>query len=479
MSLSLLVVLLPVVGAALALLLRSERRRPYLLPVVGTLHLVFSLAAVLRRDGPAAWGWLFLDAPGRLVLLLVSALFAVVSFYSVAYLRTRTADSNRIFTACLLLFLATMTFIPFTHHLGLMWVAVEAAALASTPLLYYDRNQRSLEATWKYLIVGSVGIALALLGSLFLGYAAAHGGEEPSLLFADLVEHAPGFSVPWLHAAFVLLAVGYGTKMGLAPMHTWKPDAYGEAPGLVGALLSGGMTSCAFLALVRVHAVLGAAGEGEFAARVLVLLGIFSMALAAVFMVQQRDLKRLLAYSSVEHMGILALGLGLGGVGAFGAMLHMVNNGIVKGALFLSAGNIHRAYASKDVGTVAGALHRVPWSAGALVAGFLAITGSPPFGPFVSEFTVLGAAVGAGRYFVAGAMLVFLLVAFLGMGAAVLAVVHGEVSPSAGTTMERDRPLTVVPLLVLLALSLVLGLALPPGLEQLVREAGEFAGGRP
>jgi hydrogenase-4 component F len=374
-----------------------------------------------------------------------------------------------------------MSFITWTHHLGLMWVAIEATTLTSAPLLYFNRTARSLEATWKYLLVGSVGIALALLGSFFLGYSAVVGGSEPSLLFDDLARNAATFSKPWLHAAFILLLVGYGTKMGLAPMHTWKPDAYGEAPGLVGALLAGGMTSCAFLAIARVFHVLSAAGERAFASRNLVAMGLLSMAVAAAFMVRQRDFKRMLAYSSVEHMGILALALGLGPAGAFGAMLHMVNNGLVKGVLFLSAGNIHRAYESKSTDDVTGALRRVPISGALFLAGFIAVTGSPPFAPFVSEFTILGAAFGQERYVVGGAMLCLLLVAFIGMGTTVLSMVQGPPSPRAASTRFHDHTSIVAPPLILMGAVLMLGLYVPGPLRVMIEEAVAHlsAGGAP
>src|SRR6186997_2119299 len=197
MTLALLGILVPVAGALVAFVWRSERSRPLWLPVVA-------------RPDPSVGRWLVLDPPGRLVLLLVSTLFAVVSVYGVGYLRERSERPNRIFCACLMLFLGMMTFIVWAHHLGLMWVALEATTLSAGPLLYFNRNARSLEATWKYLMVGSVGIALALLGSFFLGYAAVQAGGEPSLLFDDLVRNAPDFSKSWLQAAFVLLAVGYG-----------------------------------------------------------------------------------------------------------------------------------------------------------------------------------------------------------------------------------------------------------------------------
>jgi hydrogenase-4 component F len=478
MALALLGILVPVAGALLAFAWRSERSRPLWLPVVAAAHLAVTICALVARPQPSAGRWLMLDPPGRLVLLLVSTLFAVVSVYGVGYLRERSERPNRIFCACLMFFLGMMTFIVWSHHLGLMWVALEATTLSSGPLLYFNRNARSLEATWKYLMVGSVGIALALLGSFFLGYAAVQAGGEPSLLFDDLVRNAPGFSKSWLQAAFVLLVVGYGTKMGLAPMHTWKPDAYGEAPGIVGALLAGAMTSCAFLALARVFHVLTAAGEGQFAGRILVVLGLFSMAVAGVFTVRQRDLKRMLAYSSVEHMGILAFGLGLGGSGIFGAFLHMLNNGIIKGVMFLSAGNIHRAYDSKYVEDVSGALRRVPWSGALFLAGFFAVTGSPPFGPFVSELAILNAAMEQHRWGVAAAMLGLLLIVFMGMGVTVLGVVQGEAGPSASPSRFRDGILNTLPALVLLAMSFGMGVAMPDAIQSMVREAADYVGGR-
>lgn len=468
---ALVTILLPLLGALLALAIRSNGLRPFVLPPFAILHLAAAVIAVRSSPDAGSAVWLQLDPPGRLVLLLVSVLFTLCSIYAVPYLRFRHDRPNRVFCACLLTFLGMMTLITWSHHLGLMWVAVEATTLSSGPLLYFNRTPRSLEATWKYLIIGSVGIALALLGSLFLGYASLAGTQQASLLFDVLVAYAPGFSKPWLEAAFILLLIGYGTKMGIAPMHTWKPDAYGEAPGLVGSLLAGAMASCAFLAIVRVFRIVVAAGEVESASRLLVAMGLLSMAVAGVFMVRQRDFKRMLAYSSVEHMGILLLGLGLGAAGAFGALLHMVNNGLVKGVMFLSAGNLHRAYGSKTTDEVTGALRRVPVSAALFLAGFIAVTGSPPFAPFVSEFAILNAAFGAGRFGVGASMLALLLLVFIGMGATVLGMVQGRPREEGKTTSYHDRlPMTLSPMLLLLAVT-VLGLYIPPPLRDMVRDA--------
>jgi hydrogenase-4 component F len=475
---SYLLILFPLAMAAVTFALPSNRWRPWLLPLGGLGHLgLVAIAIFQAKDAGAVsglGGWLLLDPLGKVILGFLSVLFFLFSLYAPGYLAFRPDRSNRIFCANLFAALASMTLVTLSHHLGLMWVAMEATTLVSAPGIYFNQNPRSLEATWKYLLIGSVGIALALFGSFFLAYASLKSGLESTLLFDQLIQIAPQLSSPWLHAAFVLLFIGYGTKMGLAPMHTWKPDAYGEAPGIVGTLLAGGVTSCAFLAILRVYQICRAGSEGEFARQVMIVIGLLSMAVAAVFMARQRDFKRMLAYSSVEHMGILVLGIGIGGAAVYGALLHLVNNGLTKGVLFLSAGNIHRAYGSKLTDDVRGALQRVPLSGALFLAGFLAITGSPPFGPFVSEFTIVNAAVGSGQVVAATLFLVLLGIVFIGMGATVLAVVQGDAPPPKEKNGFRDTLSTGAPILLFLALVVLLGVYIPSPLEQLLREAAAF-----
>ncbi len=476
-----LLILFPLVMAAVTFAVPANRWRPWLLPVGGLGHLGLVVVAIFLSGEGAVSGlgdWLLLDALGKVVLGFLSVLFFICALYAPGYLALRGDRPNRIFCADLLVVLALMTLVTLSHHLGLMWVAMEATTLASAPLLYFNQNARSLEATWKYLLIGSVGIALALFGSFFLAYSALKAGLESTLLFDQLIQIAPRLSPQWLHAAFVLLFIGYGTKMGLAPMHTWKPDAYGEAPGIVGTLLAGGITSCAFLAILRVYQICRAGSQAAFAQEIMIFIGLLSMAVAAVFMVRQRDFKRMLAYSSVEHMGILVLGIGIGGLAVYGALLHLINNGLTKGVLFLSAGNIHRAYGSKLTDDVRGAIQRVPLSGGLFLAGFLAITGSPPFAPFVSEFTIVNAAVGSGQ-FVAGGLFLFLLgIIFIGMGATVLAVVQGNAPELKEPNGYHDCISTGLPILLFMALVLLLGLYVPPPLESLLREAAAFLEGK-
>jgi len=339
------------------------------------------------------------------------------------------------------------------------------------PLVYFNSNARSIEATWKYMLICSIGIALALLGILFLAYSTIVAGLAPSLLLESLQSSASRLPPVWLNASFVLMLVGYGTKMGLAPMHTWKPDAYGEAPGLVGAMLAGGLANCGFLGLIRIYQICMASGAPHFYRTCLIGMGLFSLTVSAVFLVRQTDFKRMLAYSSVEHMGLFTVALGLGGKALYGAMLHLIGNGLAKGVLFLCAGNIHRAFASKNREVARGALKRAPWSGALFLAGFLAMTGSPPFLPFSSEFAIFSSAFSQDRVVTGAVMAILLMVAFLGMSLTVVPVVFGDPPKNRERTKYRETALLVGPPLVLLIILAIVGLWLPPPLYRLVTEA--------
>lgn len=473
----LLLILGPLVLAAVAMAWPDARTRPLLLAGGAVLQAIGVTALALHPEGPVLSGAIGLDAPGTVVLGTATVVFLASAVYAVGYLRRRADRDNRVFVVGLLVLLAAMTTVCAAQHLGVLWVAVEVTTLCTAPLIYFNRNAQSLEATWKYLLISSLGIALALLGTFLLAMSGAGPGGPRSLLLADLVRAGPQLSRPWVRAAFVFLLVGYGTKMGLAPLHSWKPDAYGEAPGLLGGLLAGGVGGIAFLSLVRVQQVTVAAGEGRFASDALVGLGLFSMALAAVFTAAQRDFKRMLAYSSVEHMGILSVALGLGGTALAGGFYHVVSSGLSKGVLFLAAGNIHRAYGSKRTDEVRGAARRLPVSGPLFLLGFLAVTGTPPFSPFWSELQILDGAVGAGRFWVAGLFLTFLAVIFIGMGATVLRIVQGSDEGAPARPGFGDGWLTAGPPLVLLLAMLAIGLWLPSPLARLFGAAARVVSG--
>ncbi len=509
-----LLLAVPVVAGLVALVLPWSVPRRMLLLLTSLSHAGLTATCLLRTP-PAVWGgWLALDPPGRVFLAVTSFLFLVVTIYTVGYLvrdakRAREepdrelpfADApEAIFTGCYLLFLGAMTGVIVSQHWGLMWVAVEATTLASAPLIYFHRHARSLEATWKYLLICSVGIALALLGNFFLAVAVRGvPGGNVHLSIACLESHAGELNPLWLRAAFLLLLVGYGTKMGLAPLHTWLPDAHSEAPSMVSALLSGVLLNCAFLAVLRGHALLAKAGMAEFSQDLLVLFGLLSLAVAAVFIINQRDYKRLLAYSSVEHMGILALGAGIGGVAGFGCLLHAVNHSVAKALLFLAAGNTLAWSHTKSTLQSRGVKRVLPGTALLWLIGLFAISGSPPFGTFLSEFTILKGIVDAGRWWVCGFYLGSLSVIFVGMSAVILPMVYGEPTGSeardqlppelqtseqqvglpaqACAIARRHEPLwSLAPPLLLAAIALVLGVYVPPQLSLWLQHAAASLG---
>lgn len=484
----LLLILIPTLAGSLAFFIRSDNTRRALLVVTATAHAGLTIAAWVWKPAPALGGWLVLDELGLLFLSITSTLFLPVSVYTVNYLRRERHGGIKdfaegflfdnapeaTFTACLLFFLTAMTLVTLSQHVGLLWVAIEATTLASAPLIYFHRHHRSLEATWKYLLICSVGIALALLGNFFLAVAASKPGAVPiPMVFGDLMAHATQLHVPWLKAAFVLILVGYGTKMGLAPLHTWLPDAHSESPSVISALLSGALLNCAFLGIIRTQQVCVAAGLAGFGQELLVGFGLVSMAVAAVFIVGQSDYKRMLAYSSVEHMGILSLGIGLGSAGVFGALLHAINHSLTKAMLFLVAGNILGAYRTKSTVEVRGVLRVLPVSGVLWVAGLFAITGSPPFGPFLSEFTILKASLDQGRTIVAVAYLILLAVIFIGMGAIALRMAQG----AATREPQQELLIAVLPPAFLMVGVLLLGLYIPRGINDLLHQAARALGG--
>jgi hydrogenase-4 component F len=486
----LLVILIPALAGTAAFFIGSDPLRRGLLVSTAIVQFALSVGTWLEPPTPALNGWLAEDALGRLFMTLTSALFLASSFYAVAYLREERSQSHSdfeegflfsnareaSFTGCLLFFLAAMTLVTLSQHLGLLWVAVEATTLASAPLIYFHRHHRSLEATWKYLLICSVGIALALLGIFFLAVAATSPGTGTvSLVLKDLLSDAPHLNRLWLKAAFVLMLVGYGTKMGLAPFHTWLPDAHSEAPSVASALLSGALLNCAFLGILRIHQICVASGLVDFSERLLLVLGLLSMAVAAIFITGQVDYKRMLAYSSIEHMGILAVGVGLGGAGLFGAMLHVINHSLTKVMLFMVAGNLLAVYHTKIAKNVSGALQVLPVSGLLWVLGFLAITGSPPFGPFLSEFTILKAALDQGRSFVAIAYLIFLAIIVAGMATPVLAMAQGTPDSNVVVPAGRGVALSAVPA-VLGAAILLMGIYVPPVLSRTLHEAARLLG---
>jgi hydrogenase-4 component F len=485
-------ILIPAICGTVAFLVRGTAARRGLLVGSALAHSCLTILAWIQRPNAVLAGWLALDEAGLLFLGITSTLFLAAAVYSLGYLASEPGEQvtdmeegflfsnapEAVFTGCMLLFLAAMTLVTVSRHFGLLWIGIEATTLASAPLIYFHRHHRSLEAAWKYLLICSVGIALALLGYFFLGVAAAPAGRPgPGLVLDELLGRARLLNPAWLKAAFVLMLVGYGTKMGLAPLHTWLPDAHSESPSVVSALMSGALLNCAFLGILRIHQLGVAAGQGEFGEKALLGLGILSVTIAAVFVLGQTDFKRLLAYSSVEHMGLMAVGIGLGQAGTFGAFFHAVNHSLTKAMLFLLAGNILARYHTKSISSVSGVLRVTPCNGALWIAGFLAITGMPPFSLFFSKFLILKAAFDHGRWGVGVGLLFLLVVIFVAMAAACLGMAQGKpLSPVTSTRFPHDL-LHLLPPAALGAIVLLLGFGLPAFLINLLAAATRAMGG--
>jgi hydrogenase-4 component F len=433
--------------------------------------------------------WIGTDSAGILFMGITSILFLIISFYQAGYLRQQALEAHgyqktpfsreAVFTGGLLFFLGSMTWACLCRHVGLMWIAIEATTLASAPLICFHRSASSLEAAWKYLLICSVGIAFALTGILCLSMSASFtSGGQPDMTFTRLISAAGTLHHQWLKGAFILLLVGYGAKMGLAPMHNWLPDAHSEAPSPVSALLSGALLNCAFLGILRIHVIVVSSGIGDFSRGLLQTFGIFSMLLAGVFILRQTDFKRMLAYSSVEHMGILAVGAGTGGLSGYGAILHAVNHSFAKAMLFLLAGNILTRFHSRSVKDVHGVIHVMPVTGILWVMGFFVISGLPPFGVFISELTILKGMAESGDWIHAALFLIALAIVFIGMADIVFRLAYGSSSGIKGTALaNRTEPLwSWIPPVVLAAILLLLGVYIPGPLDRLLDSASILMG---
>lgn len=483
-------VLIPLLMGGVSFVIRSDSSRRALLVATAAVHLGLTSSLWTYGVENAEGGWLEVDSLGLLFLSLTSILFLAASIGTVEYL-AEIARSEReeegdhrlpesVFTACLLLFLATMTFVCLARHFGWIWIGVEATTLATAPLIIFHRHSRSLEAMWKYLLICSVGIAFALMANFLLAVSAqaVPGGRELSLDWEELLANAALLHRPWLKAAFIFLLIGYGTKMGLAPLHTWLPDAHSEAPSPVSALLSGTLLNCAFLAILRGYAICVAAGEALFAQDLFLVLGVISLVIASIFLLGQTDYKRLLAYSSVEHMGILSLGIGLGKSAIFGSLFHAVNHSLLKGALFLTAGQILLARGTKIATSVRGLFTTQPWAALLWMLGGLAILALPPFGIFFSEWIILREAFLQKQFVLASVTLLLLGIVFFGMAAVMLRMVWGK--PGRGVSRRSESIGAVAPPLFLLMGALLVGTVFPEPIREVLTAAARILqGGAP
>jgi len=420
-------------------------------------------------------GFLYVDALSTFFTITVAIVVTLAGIGSIAYLKTeeRRAELDllqlRLYAIFFALFAGLMLASLETGNLGLLWVLIEASTLASAVLVGLEAKARSLEAAWKYIIISSFGVTMALVATLFLYYSATSLALSPNqrLTWPALFAHAHLLHTDSLRLAFLLAVIGYGTKVGLAPMHTWLPDAHSEAPSPASAMLSAALLNTGMYAIIRFQAV--ALPElGRYTNRVLLVFGFASIVIGALFMVRRGNFKRLFAYSSVEHMGIISVALGFGGVlGVYGALLHTLNHAIGKCVLFLTSSELVQRWRTRETGEVHGALRAAPLVGGVLLLGSLAIVGSPPFGLFLSEFTIVRAGF-HGSSLLTFILLALLVLAFIAFVRSTAGMATGEPQPVDSETTAATSAASAIPLVAGIAGLLVLGLWIPGGLNDLI-----------
>lgn len=481
MKIFLLLLCPPLLAALLAFLLRPYRA------VVGWVNAFLSLASL----GAAVWIWarvladeaitagpgglLRADALSTLLAFCVSLVGALAAWLGPGLRKGRydPAQSRR-FRIFANLFVFTMLFAVTASNVGFMWVAIEATTITSALLIPLRVSKASVEASWKYILIGSVGIALAFAGTVlaYFDFMNVAGRQVQSLNWPVLMAAAPSLHPDVMKLAFVFLVIGYGTKAGLAPMHTWLPDAHSEAPAPLSAMMSGVLLAVALYAIIRWSAVTSAAVGSGFAQGFLQALGLISLGIGAFTLLTQRNYKRLLAYSSIEHTGLTCVGLGMGRAGVFAAMLLLLSHTLGKSVVFLLSGRILERYGSPEIGRVAGLMKVMPWTGAFFAVGLMAIAGLPPSGMFIAEFALVRAGLASGQWWTTGLVLILLALAFIGVLTHLNRMLYGTPSPEVPVGESASWPL--IPLAICLIALVALGVIIPTPLEQLIDRIAEL-----
>ena len=479
--------LVPIAAGVLSAVSHTRRRMETINLAAFAITFVLSLATAARvlAAGPVSvWnGFLYADSLSALVCLLTAAVALVCSVYAVGYLREdersgafdqgAAVSQFRRYYSLTPLFVAAMLLVGVANNLGVMWVAIEATTLTSVFLVTFYGKLTSLEAAWKYAIIGGVGLSMALFATV-LAYYSGHGVPDTETLsglnWSVLAQRAAQLDKTTMRLAFILALLGYGTKAGLAPMHTWKPDAYSEAPVPSAALLSSATMNCALYGLARFYVLTSRSVGADFPGGLLLLAGMLSMGISVPFVLVQKNFRRLLAYHTIDHAGIMVTAMGLGTkLGALALMLHMTYHTVAKSLLFLCAGNVYQHFKSDLFEKIkGGVIKSIPVTGVVFLMAMLAIIGMPPFSLFQSEFLIVQAAFGAGHYLPAVLFILFGTGIFAGALLHVGGLMLGDngSQPAAGLRPWRESSM-----LVLAAALIVIGFWLPGPLLALIRAA--------
>ncbi|MDE1727859.1 MAG: hydrogenase 4 subunit F [Thaumarchaeota archaeon] len=479
--------LTPLVGGIIVTIFRKKRIIEIVTICSASLILIqvfFILYTIINEKTLSAFGNAFyIDSFGAIILLPISIVGFVSVLYSKNYMGRQydigLVDDKHIvrYYQGLSIFLLSMLIVPITNNLGVMWVTVEATTLISVLLIMLYFKENAIEAAWKYLIIATVGLSFALIGTVFFYYANINAGSsEDAMNWTGMVHNAKLFDPNLVKIAFVFILVGYGTKAGLAPMHTWLPDAHSEAPTPVSALLSGVLLNCALYGIIRFHIVSSGTLGPAFSNQLLIILAVVSIGIAAASIYFQKDMKRMLAYSSVEHMGIVSLGIGFGGIfGIYGAILQIINHAIAKPLMFFASGMVSQKYETKVMSKIKGIIKVMPITGALFLIGGFALVGMPPFNIFLSEFLVLSSGFQSGQFLVTMLVIAFLVITFAVFLRHLIRMIFGN--PVLEMKKDDMGKLAIIPMMILASLVIIFGFYIPEQLQTLVHNASSIING--
>lgn len=432
----------------------------------------------IADHGSAGYTSLFeIDALAGVILLAVVTVVIFSSVYSVGYLRQEVKKGiigfRRVKQYFLLyhVFVASMIAGVAATSPIIAWIAIETTTLSTTLLISFYNKPSATEAAWKYLLINSIGLLLAFFGTLLFFADTPSSNIYEFANWQSLAVHVAGFNPNLIKVAFIFVLIGYGTKVGFAPMHTWLPDAHSKAPPPISALLSGALLNVALLVILRFKIITDLVVEHSFSDTLLLGFGMISVVIAAFIILVQKKYKRLFAYSSIEHMGVIALGFGFGGVGTVAALLHILYHSLAKSLLFFASGSLFLKYGLSKISNIKGLIAVLPVSTFLLFCGFLAITGAPPFGMFITEIAILTAGM-AHHSIVSYVLLISLVLVFVGFLRHIVAMALSE--PPDAIAKGELNAFIVVPSAVLAVLISVLSVTLPPFLQSLLITAAKF-----
>ncbi|MFA5858077.1 MAG: hydrogenase 4 subunit F [Elusimicrobiota bacterium] len=474
---ALFILLIPLILAILPAFVKSNKNNG--IANIAGYTLALGIAVVLASHPSEKLLFLnffYIDALSMYFMLTVTVINLATALYSTGYIQNDldkkviSQKKARLYYVLFNIFTFTMLLVTVLNNLGIVWVAIEMTTLTSAFLVGFYNDKKSVEAAWKYIIICSVGLTLAFLGTILFYYTVSKDGGMTSLNWTDMVSVIQRLNPQVLKIAFLFIIVGYGTKAGLAPMHTWLPDAHSQALAPISALLSGVLLKISFYAILRFSVIVNQSIGSQFTGRLFIIFGLISLGISAGFILLQKDIKRLLAYHSVEHIGIIAFGTGIGGeLGLFGALLHVFNHAATKALMFFSAGNIIKQYDTHNMHLIKGVIKTMPFTGFFALTGAFALGGLPPFSIFLSELIILIAGFTKGAVVASCIFLVFLATIF---GALIFHFSKTIFGPAPEGAITEKVPLTTkISFLLLFTLIVLLGIYIPQYFGTLITSA--------